>query len=120
MEKLATAVNELIRKIYLNTANLSNLQTDMISRLEAQSTATTSVNSNQDEKIAEMLAKIELNVSGLVGLRQETIELSNTHETSIDANHEQDMSTVRSRQQEIINNISTAFSRNGRKRLQRC
>ena len=30
--KLALAVNELIRKIYLNTASLSNLQTDMISR----------------------------------------------------------------------------------------
>ena len=66
--KLALAVNELIRKIYLNTASLSNLQTDMISRIEAQSSAAASVNSIQDEKIQEMLGKIELNVSGLVSL----------------------------------------------------
>ena len=44
--KLALAVNELIREIYLNTASLSNLQTDMISRIEAQSSAVASVNSN--------------------------------------------------------------------------
>ena len=61
--KLALAVNELIRKIYLNIASLSNLQTDMISRLEAQSSAVASVNSNQDGKIREMLDKLELNVS---------------------------------------------------------
>ena len=53
-----------------------------------------------------------MNVSGLVSLRQETIELLNTHKTSIDANHAQDMSTVRDRQQEIMNDISTANSRN--------
>ena len=46
--KLALAVNELIRKIYLNTARLSNLHTDMISRIEAQSSAAASVNSIQD------------------------------------------------------------------------
>ena len=57
--KLAIAVNELIRKIYLNTDSLSNLQTDMISRIEAQSSAVASVNSNQDGKIQEMLGKIE-------------------------------------------------------------
>ena len=108
--KLALAVNELIKKIYLNTASLSNLQTDMISRIEAQSSAAASVNSNQDEKIQEMLSKIELNVSGLVSLRREMIELLNTHKTFIDANHAQDMSTVRDRQQEIMNNISTAHS----------
>ena len=34
----------------------------MISRIEAQSTAAASANSNQDEKIREMLDKIELNV----------------------------------------------------------
>ena len=113
--KLALAVNELIRKIYLNTASLSNLQTDMISRIEAQSSAAATVNSIQDGKIQEMLSKIELNVSGLVGLRQETIELLNTHKTSIDATHEQDMSNVRDRQQEIMNNISTANSRNNGK-----
>ena len=113
--KLALAVNELIRKIYLNTASLSNLQTDLISRIEAQSSAAASVNSIQDGKIQEMLSKIELSVSGLVSLRRETIELLNTHKTSIDANHAQDMSTVRDRQQEIMNNISTANSRNDEK-----
>ena len=113
--KLALAVNELIRKIYLNTASLSNLQTDMISRIEAQSSAAASVNSIQDEKIQEMLGKIELNVSGLVSLRRETIELLNTHKTSIDANRARDMSTVRDRQPEIMNNISTANSRNDEK-----
>ena len=113
--KLALAVNELIRKIYLNTASLSNLQTDMISRIEAQSSAVASVNSNQDGKIQEMLDKIELNVSNIVSLRRDTIELLNTHKTSIDANHEQDISTVKERQQEIMNNISTANSRNDEK-----
>ena len=77
--KLALAVNELIRKIYLNTASLSNLQTDIISRIEAQGSAAASGNSIQDEKIQEMLGKIELNVSGLVSLRRETIELMNTY-----------------------------------------
>ena len=71
-------MNELIRKIYLNTASLSILQTDMISRIEAQSAAAASGNPNYDEKIAEMLCKIELNVSGLVSFRRETSELLNT------------------------------------------
>ena len=88
--KLALAVNELIRKIYLNTASLSNLQADMISRIEAQSSAAASVSSIQDGKIQEMLGKIELNVSGLSSLRRETIEFLNTHKTTIDANHAQD------------------------------
>ena len=113
--KLALAVNELIRKIYLNTASLSNLQADMISLIEAQSSPAVSVNSIQDGKTREMLSKIELNVSGLVSLRRETIELLNTHKTSIDANHAQDMSTVKDRQQEIMNNIFTANSRNDEK-----
>ena len=76
--KLALAVNELVRKIYFNTASLSNLQTDLISRIEAQSTAAASVNSNQDEKITEMFGKIELNVSGLLSLRQDPTELLQT------------------------------------------
>ena len=76
--KLALAVNELIKKNYLNTASLSNLQTDIISRIEAQSSAATSVISIQDGKIQELLGKIELNVSGLVSLRQETTELLRT------------------------------------------
>ena len=87
----------------------------MISRIEAQSSAAASVNSNQDGKIQEMLGKIELNVSGLVSLRQKTSELLNTHKTSIDATHEQDMANVRDRQQEIMNNISTGNSRNNEK-----
>ena len=163
--KLALAVNELIRKIYLNTASLSNLQTDVISRIEAQSSAVASVNSNQKEKIQEMLGKIELNVSGLISLqqemtellrtsvstlqtdmisridaertaaasvhsnydekivevlgkielnvtsiaslRQETTELLNTTRTAIEQDHEQKMSTVRGRQQEIIDSITS-------------
>ena len=113
--KLALAVNELIRKIYLNTASLSNLQTDVISRIEAQSSAAASANSNQDGKIREMLDKIELNVSNIASLRRETIELLNTHKSSIDANHEQDISTVRERQQETLNIISTANSRTDEK-----
>ena len=53
----------------------------MISRIEAEKTAAAaaSVNSNYDVKIQEMLGKIELNVSGLVSLRRETIELFNEY-----------------------------------------
>ena len=40
-------------------------------------------NSRNDEKIAEMLGKVELNKSGLVSLWQETTELSNTTRTAI-------------------------------------
>ena len=163
--KLALAVSELIRKIYLNTASLSNLQTDMISRIEAQisaaasvilsqdgkiqeiirkfelnvsglvslrqettehlqtsvsnlqtdmisridaeRTAVASVHSNYDGKIVEMLGRIELNVSGLVGLRRETTELLNTTRTAIEADHEQKMTTIRGIQQEIIDNITS-------------
>ena len=166
--KLALAVNELIRKIYLNTDSLSNLQTDMISRIETQSSAAASVSSNQNEriqemhgkielnasdlvslrqdttehlqasvsnlqtdmisridaertaaasahsnydaKIMEMLGKIDLNVSGIASLRQETTELLNTTRTDIEADLEQKMSTVRGRQQEVIDN-STANQR---------
>ena len=56
--KLTLAVNELIREIYLNTASFSNLQTDMISRIEAQRTAAASVNLNYNEKITKMLGKL--------------------------------------------------------------
>ena len=167
--KLALAVSELIRKIYLNTDSLSNLQTDMISRIETQSSAVASVNSNQneriqemhgkielnasslvslrrdttehlqtsisnlqtdmisridversaaasahsiyDEKITEVLGKIELNVSGIASLRQETTELINTTRTDIEADLEQKISTIRGRQQEILDN-SVANQRN--------
>ena len=166
--KLALAVSELIRKIYLNTASLSNLQTDMISRIETQSSAAASVNSNQNEKnqemlgkielnvsglvslrrdttehlqtsvsnlqtdlmaridsertaaasahlnydakILEMLGKIELNVSGIASLRQDTTELLNTTRTAIEADLEQKISTIRGTQQEIIDS-STANQR---------
>ena len=76
--KLALAVNELIRKIYLNTASISILQTDLLSRIEEQRTTAASVNSSYDEKFVEILGKIELNVSGLGSLRRETSELLNT------------------------------------------
>ena len=113
---------EMIRKIELNVSglvslrqettdllntNVSNLQTDMISRIDAERTAAASVHSNHDEKIAEMLGKIESNESGLVSLRRDTTELVNTTRTDIEADHEQKMTTVRSRQQEIINNITS-------------
>ena len=64
-------------------------------------------NSRNDEKIAEMLGKIELNESGLVRLRRETTALVNTTRTNIEADHEEKMTTVRGRQQEIINNITS-------------
>ena len=163
--KLALAVSELIKKNYLNTASLSNLQTDMITLIETQSSAAASANSNQDEKIQEMnrkielnvssivslrqettellnprvstlqsdmtlrldtertaaasvyssydekivevLGKIELNVSSLVSLRRDTTELVNKTRTDIEADHEQKMTAVRGRQQEIINNITS-------------
>ena len=63
--KLALAVNELIRKIYLNTASLSNLQADMISRIEAQSSAAASVSSIQDGKSQEMRGRIGIERIGL-------------------------------------------------------
>ena len=90
----------------LNT-NVSNLQTDMISHIDAERTATASVHSNYDEKNVEMLGKIELNESGLVSFRRETTELVNTTRTAIEVDNEQKMFTVRGRQQEIINNITS-------------
>ena len=59
-------------------------------------TAAASVHSNYDGKIVtEVLGKIELNVSGLVGLRRETTELLNTTRTDIEADLEQKISTIR-------------------------
>ena len=78
----------------------------MISRIDAERTAAASVHSNYDEKIVEMLGEIELNESGLVSLRRETTELVNTTRTAIEADHEQKMTTVKGRRQEIINNIT--------------
>ena len=39
--------------------NVSNLQIDMMSRIDAERTAAASIHSNYDEKIVEMLGKIE-------------------------------------------------------------
>ena len=64
-------------------------------------------NSRNVEKIAEMLGKIELNESGLVSLRRDTTELVNTSRKAIEADHAQKITTVRSRQQEILNNITS-------------
>ena len=79
----------------------------LTSRIEEQRTAAACVHSNYNKMIAEMLGKIELNVSGLVSLRRETTELLNTTRTALEADHEQKMSTVRSRQRKIINNITS-------------
>ena len=58
-----------------------------------------------------MLGKIESTESGLVSLRRETTELVNTivdtSRTAIEADHEQKMTTVRGRQQEIIDSITS-------------
>ena len=54
-----------------------------------------------------MLGKVELNESGLVSLWRDMTGLLHTTRTAIEADHEQKMSTVRGRQQEIINNITS-------------
>ena len=66
LESLRQETTELLH------TSVSNSQTDLISRIDAQRTAAATVNSNYDEKIRQMLGKIELNVSGLVSLWQET------------------------------------------------
>ena len=111
LDKIELNVSRLVslqqETIELLHTSVSNLQTDMISRIDAERTAAASANSTYDAKIAEMLGKIELNVSGLVSLRQETTELLHTTKTAIEADHEQKMTTIRGRQQEIINNITS-------------
>ena len=119
-------IQELLSKIELNVSglvslrqettellntNVSNLQTDMISRIDAERSTAASVRSNYDEQIVEVLGKIELNVTGIASLRQETIELLNTTRTAIEEDHAQKMATVRGRQQEIIDSV-TASQRN--------
>ena len=83
----------------------------MISRIDAERTAVASVHSNYDGKIVEMLGKIELNVSGLVGLRRETTELLNTTRTDIEADLEQKISTIRGELQEIIHSSTVMNSK---------
>ena len=109
--KLALAVNELIRKIYSNAASLTNLQTNMLSRIETQRGE---INSYVDGKIAtliaeqtEMLRKIQLNESTIVVLRRETNELVDTTKTSIESEYEQRMTNIRSRQEEIRENLNS-------------
>ena len=107
--KLALAENELIRKIDLNTASLTNLQTDLLSRIETQRGE---INSYFDGKIATliteqtaMLGKIRLNESTIVALRRETNQLVETTKNSIETENEQRMTNIRSRQVEIIENF---------------
>ena len=110
--KLALAVNELIRKIYLNADSLSNLQTDMLSRNETQRGE---INSYFDGKIATliteqtaMLGKIQLNESSIVTLRRETNELVNTTKTSIESEYEQHMNNIRANSQtDMLSRIET-------------
>ena len=52
------SVNELIRKIYSNTASPSNLQTDMISRIEAQSSAVALSIPTRMERFGKCLIKL--------------------------------------------------------------
>ena len=85
---------------------VSNLQTDLMARIDAERTAAASAHSNYDAKIMEMHGKIELNVSGIVSFRRDTTELINATKTDIEANLEQKMSTVRGRQQEVIDSSS--------------
>ena len=94
----------------LNT-NVSNSQTDMISpisHIDVKDTAAASFHSNYDEKIREMLGKIDLNVSGLAILRQKTTEHLHTTRTAVEADIAQKMFTVRGRQQEIIDNLTSS------------
>ena len=79
----------------------------MISRIDAERTAVAFAHSNYDAKILEMLGKIELNVSGISSLRQDTTELLNTTRTAIEADLEQKMSTIGGRQQEILDNSTS-------------
>ena len=74
----------------------------MISSIDAERTAAASIHSNYDEKITEVLGKIELSVSGLVSLRRDTTELFNTTRTDIEADLEQKMSTIKGRHQDVI------------------
>ena len=69
--------------------SVSNLQNDMISRIDAERSADAFVRLSYDDMIVEMLGKIELNESGLVSLRRETTEFVNTTRTAIEAGHEQ-------------------------------
>ena len=108
--KLALAFNELIRKIYLNTASLANLQTYMFSRIETQRGE---INLYVDEKTAslisehtDMLGRIQLNESTIVTLRRETNQLVDSTKTSIESEYEQRMTNIRGGREEILENLN--------------
>ena len=107
--KLALAVNELTRKINSNADSLTNLQTNMLSRIETQRGE---INLYVDGKIAaliaeqtEMLGKIQLNESTIGTLRREMNELVDTTKTSIELEYERRLTDVRGRQTEILQNL---------------
>ena len=108
--KLALAVNELIRKIYLHADSLTNLQTNMLSRIESQRGEMNSYIEGQIAtlitKQTEMLGKIQLNELAIVILHRETNELVDTTKTSIESEYEQRMTNIRSRQEEILENLT--------------
>ena len=88
----------------------ANLQTDILSRIETQRGE---INSYFDGKIASliteqtaMLRKIQLNESTLVDLRRETNNLVETTKNSLETEYEQMMTNIRSRQEEIDENIN--------------
>ena len=124
--KLAISVNELIRKIDSNVDSLTNLQSNMLSRIETQGGE---INSYVDGKIAALIAeqtemlgkiqlnesaimtlrreteKIQLNESAIVTLRRETNELVDTTKTSIDSEYEQRLTIIR---EEILENLNNS------------
>ena len=109
--KLALAVNELIRKIYLYADSLKNLQTNMLSHIETQRGEINSYIEGQFAtlitKQTEMLRKIQLNESAIVTLRRETNELLDTTKTSIESEYEQRLTNIRGRQEEILENLNS-------------
>ena len=89
---------------------LTNLQTNMLSRIETQRGK---INSYFDGKIANliseqtaMLGKIQLNESTIVTLRRETNELLDNTKTSIESEYEQRMNNIKSRQEEISETLN--------------
>ena len=97
--KISLTVNELIRKIYLNADILTNLQTNMLSRIETQRGE---INSYIEGQIAtlitkqiEILREIQINESAIVTLCRETNELVNTTITSIESEYEQRLTNIR-------------------------
>ena len=89
----------------------TNLQTDMLSRIETQRSE---INSYVDRKTAsliseqtEILRKIQLNESTIVTLRRETNELVDSTKTSIESEYEQRLTNIRGRQEELFENLNS-------------